>query len=164
MDVTLRPLAPEDRAALADMLARTAQFTDDEVDVALELIDEALEQGEASSYRVIVAHHDAVPVGYVCYGRTPMTEATFDLYWIVVEPTLRGGGVGKQLWSACEADVMADGGQLVRIETSSTELYGGTLAFYDRIGFAEVARIGDFYRAGDDLVTYTWRRAARPGR
>ncbi|PKN57194.1 MAG: N-acetyltransferase [Deltaproteobacteria bacterium HGW-Deltaproteobacteria-14] len=146
------------------MLARTAQFTDDEVDVALELIDDALERKAASSYRVIVAHHDSVPVGYVCYGRTPMTEATFDLYWIVVEPTLRGGGVGRHLWSACEANVMLEGGRLVRIETSSTELYDGTLAFYDRIGFTEVARIRDFYRLGDDLVTYTWRRADRPER
>ena len=159
MELTLRPVAASDRPALVDVLERTAQFTPDEVEVALELIDEALERGEASSYRVIVALHNDLPVGYVCYGRTPMTDATYDLYWIVVDPTRRGGGVGRRLWGACEAAVRTEGGRLVRIETSSVELYGDTQAFYDRIGFLEVARIPDFYRAGDDLITYTWRAA-----
>ena len=161
MELDLRPLIAADRPGLVTILERTAHFNAEEVEVALELIDEAIAHGDVTSYRVIVAvqHGSAgdVPVGYVCYGRTPMTAGTFDLYWIVVDPALRGGGVGRRLWAACSAAVQATDGYLVRIETSSVELYADTLAFYDRIGFIEVARIADFYRPGDDLVTYVWR-------
>jgi len=161
MDLDLRFLVASDREALADILARTPHFNAEEVGVALELIDEALTLGDATTYRVIVAadraRAGAPPVGYVCFGRTPMTAGAFDLYWIVVDPALRGGGVGKRLWTACAEAVVADGGYLVRIETSSVELYGDTQRFYDRIGFREVARIADFYRPEDDLITYVWR-------
>lgn len=161
MDLALRPVAPADRPALADILARTPHFAPDEVDVALELIDEALERPAETSYRVLVAADPglpgAPPVGYVCFGRTPMTDGTFDLYWIVVDPARRGGGIGRRLWEACARAVTADGGTLVRVETSSVELYEDTQRFYERIGLDEVARIADFYRPGDDLVTYTWR-------
>ena len=161
MDLDLRPVAAADRPVLADILGRTPQFSPDEVEVALELIDEALAQGAATTYRVIVAlAQDAAgprPVGYVCFGRTPMTDATYDLYWIVVDPALRGGGVGRRLWAACAEAVRSEAGAIVRIETSSVELYGDTQRFYDRIGFVEGARIADFYRPGDDLITYIWR-------
>ena len=39
---------------------------------------------------------DAV-LGYYCIGPTPATEGTFDLYWIAVEPSLHGRGVGSAL-------------------------------------------------------------------
>lgn len=159
MDLTVRPLIATDRAALADILERTPHFAPDEVDVALELLDEALGASDATTYRALVAATAGGPVGYVCFGRTPMTEHTFDLYWIVVDPDRRGGGVGKRLWRACADAVCAAGGRLVRVETSSLELYGDTLAFYDRIGLHEVARISDFYREGDDLITFVWHAA-----
>lgn len=159
MDLTVRPLIASDRPALAGILERTPHFAPDEVTVAVELIDDALRGDDASSYRALVAVADGRPVGYVCFGRTPMTDHTFDLYWIVVDPDRRGGGVGKRLWRACADAVCAAGGRLVRVETSSLELYGDTLAFYDRVGLREVARISDFYREGDDLITFVWRAA-----
>lgn len=159
MSVAVRPLEARDRYALAAILERTENFASDEVVVALELIDEALLGPDATTYRVEVAtrEEDGEVLGYVCFGATPMTEHTYDLYWIVVDPAARGLGVGKRLWEACAERVRREGGRLVRIETSSMESYGATQAFYRRIDFSEVGRIADFYKAGDDLITYVKR-------
>jgi ribosomal protein S18 acetylase RimI-like enzyme len=142
---------------LAEILSRIENFRPDEVDVALELIDEALTLGDATTYRVLVAEEGDTLLGYVCFGATPMTDHTYDLYWIVVDTTLQGRGVGRQLWTACREAVVASGGRLIRVETSSTELYEATKAFYAAIRLDLAATIVDFYRPGDDLLIYMWR-------
>jgi hypothetical protein len=47
--------------------------------------------------------------------------------------------------------------RLVIIETSSQPLYEPTRAFYLRKGYAEVARVPDFYADGDDRVIFAKR-------
>ncbi len=108
---------------------------------------------EHPDYRVLVAEDAGTLAGYVCFGPTPMTEATWDLYWIAADPAARGKGVGHELLLAAEAYARARGGRQVRIETSSLSEYEATRRFYDRHRYAEAARLRDFYRAGDDLVT-----------
>ncbi len=157
-ELQTRALDSNDRGVLAEMLGRVDNFRPDEVDVALELIDDCLANGGAS-YRVLVATLGERVVGYVCFGVTPMTDHTWDLYWIVSDPTARGRGVGRRLWEAMRAEIEAEGARNVRIETSSTEGYGGTNAFYEALGFRVLSVFPDFYRAGDDLITWVWRRA-----
>ena len=149
-----RPIRPEDREPLVQLISRDGLFTADEIAVALELIEGALaaRDGAAGDYHALVAELDGVVRGYVCYGPTPMTEGTWDLYWIVSAPEDRGTGVGRQLVAAMEAELRARGARRVRVETSSTELYGAAQRFYLRIGYPEIARIPDFYRPGDDLI------------
>ena len=87
----VRPLLATDRDALKALVAREGLFTTEEVSVANELVDAALDEPE-EGYRVLVAEQRGCIVGYVCYGPTPMTETTFDLYWIVTDPDARGRG------------------------------------------------------------------------
>jgi ribosomal protein S18 acetylase RimI-like enzyme len=91
-------------------------------------------------------------VGYVCYGPTPMTEGTFDLYWIAADPAVRGQGIGAGLVRAMEADLRARKARVVRVETSATEAYGPTRRFYEALQYGEECRFREFYRPGDDLV------------
>lgn len=95
------------------------------------------------------------PLGYVCFGQTPMTESTFDLYWLVVDAAERGRGIGRALVAGFEAHLRARGGRRVRVETSSLEGQGGAARFYDRAGYARAGVIADFYRAGDDLLIFS---------
>lgn len=151
--LTIRPLFPTDREPLAALLSRTPEFSADETATALELIDEVIGRGVETTYRALVAIDEERWLGYVCYGPTPMTLDTWDLYWIVAAPEARGEGVGRALHEACLGDVARSGGRRVRIETSTREGYGATLAFYDRLGYERVGVITDFYAPGDDLVT-----------
>jgi len=143
---------------LADLLARTDAFTPDERAVALELIDDALANPhDPMRYRVLVATDSAENVerllGYVCFGRTPMTETTVDFYWAAVEPTARKQGIGRFLHDAILTTCRAEGLQRIRIETSSQEGYGGTLAFHHALGYQTISVVKNFYKAGDDLIT-----------
>ncbi|KIG19369.1 D-alanine-D-alanine ligase [Enhygromyxa salina] len=135
-------------------------FGEPELEVALELIDEVLARGEHTSYRVLVAAgagEDEPILGYVCFGATPMTETTFDLYWIVVAPLARGRGVGRALCDALDLHVRDVGGKNIRVETSSQTEYEAATRLYQRQGFRECGRIADFYREGDDLITFVKR-------
>jgi ribosomal protein S18 acetylase RimI-like enzyme len=148
----LRPVQARDREQLAVLLAGVENFKPHEVVVALELIDGAI-SGPESGYFVIVAEDEHGLAGYLCYGPTPMTEAAWDLYWVAVDHRRRGQGIGKKLTYAFEDLVRERGGKIIRIETSSTESYGGTMAFYLKTGYTLISTIEDFYRAGDDLQT-----------
>jgi ribosomal protein S18 acetylase RimI-like enzyme len=151
-----RPILPRDRSPLVDMLERIDVFNREEKAVAAELIDESLRHPGPDGYRCIVALEPAageeVCLGYVCFGKTPMTEHTYDMYWIAVEPSRHGAGIGGRLLQEMIEAVLADRGTGIRVETSSTDAYGGTLRFYLNQGFRVACRIPDFYRKGDDLV------------
>ena len=118
---------------------------------ALELIDAAL-QPNHPDYKVLVALKQDQVAGYVCYGPTPMTEGTWDLYWIASDPKFRGQGVGTGLVSAMEGELRRVSARQVRIETSATEDYGPARGFYRSMNYAEEARFRDFYKLGDDLI------------
>ena len=92
--------------------------------------------------------------GYSCYGAAAMTQGTFDLYWIAVDPALHGFGVGRALMEGTEEAIRAEGGRLMLIETASKPSYDNTRAFYVAWGCREVARIPGFYAVGDDKVVY----------
>jgi len=99
-----------------------------------------------------VAVRDGRVLGYICYGPTPMTQGTFDLYWIASSPDARGQGVGAALVSAMEDELRRRQARIVRVETSAQESYGATRTFYARVKYEEEARFRDFYRPGEDLV------------
>jgi ribosomal protein S18 acetylase RimI-like enzyme len=128
------------------------------VSCAIELLDGALARAEGNTYEALVAQGDDAadgqPVAYACFGATPMTEGTFDLYWLVVAPEARGQGLGRALLTAVEEGLRARGVRLIRIETSSLEGQGGAARFYAQAGYGQVGLIADFYRRGDDLITF----------
>ena len=149
----LRDIERRDRAAIARILAATDAFSPAEIDVALELVDEPREAG----YRFVVAEIAGAVAGYACFGATPCTVGTYDLYWIAVDPTLQSKGLGRALLDAVESAVRAEDGRLLIIETASKPEYAATRAFYERCGLELAARIQDFYARGDDKLVYCRR-------
>jgi ribosomal protein S18 acetylase RimI-like enzyme len=154
----IRRLAPPDRDSLLDLLTTGGTFTHDEIAVAMELIDASV--GGSRDYHVLVCDPEDGSrslLGYVCFGPTPMTSGTFDLYWIATRQAQRGRGVGSALVSAMESELRAGNARIVRIETSLEDEYEAARSFYARLGYVEVGRIRDFYRRGDDLITLARR-------
>jgi ribosomal protein S18 acetylase RimI-like enzyme len=146
---TVRPLRADDRAAIEQLLRAQTNFTTGEVATALEVINDALNGDD--EYIVSVVERDRVS-GYECHGPTPLTNGTFDLYWIVVDPAAQKRGYGRLLLRAAEDDVARRGGRLLLIETSSQPSYESTVRFYKRNGYRLEARVHDFYRPGDDKL------------
>lgn len=150
----IRPLHRGDREPIRRLLIATKVFSEDEVAIALELIDIVLEKPGQKDYIIRVFEEGEKVLGYYCVGPTPATQSTYDLYWIAVDPAVHGRGVGAQLDDHALDMVRGMGGRLVIAETSSRGSYDGTRAFYVGRGYAELARIKEYYRAGDDLVVY----------
>jgi ribosomal protein S18 acetylase RimI-like enzyme len=150
---SLRPVGPAQRGPLEALVAATGLFRPEEVATAVELLDEALAGDD--DYRFVGAYAGDRLVGYACWGPTPGTVGTWDLYWIVVEPARQGAGVGTQLLAEVERRLATSQGRLLVVETSSRNDYRPTRSFYERRGFTRAATIPGYYAPGDDLVLYT---------
>lgn len=156
--VEIRPLKAEDRERLQEILVATRVFTPEEVAVAMELIDIVLHDRHQQDYKIqcLVDDQDR-PLGYACYGRAPMTQGTYDLYWIAVDPSWQKKGLGSTLLGFVEETIRRLGGRLILVETSSIPSYRETQRFYERRGFVEVSRLRDYYSVGNDRITYCKR-------
>jgi len=155
--IRIRPFTLEDRSPILEILYRTRMFTPLEIEVARELIDAWLYHPEQKDYILYTAEGEGKVTGYVCYGPTPATEGSFDLYWIAVDPLYQRSGIGKELLLFTEKRIQECNGRLIIIETSSQEKYAPTRSFYERNGYTLEARIKDFYRVGDDRLIYVKR-------
>ena len=152
----LRGFEKSDIPALTGIVRATNVFRPEEIDVAAELMEIAANDPDQKDYILMTYVDDqGAPRGYYCIGPTPMTKSTYDLYWIAVDPSLHGTGVGSQLLQHCESLVQSMGGTLIMVETSSLPKYDATRRFYVRNRYAEEARVRGYYAQGDDLVVYS---------
>ncbi len=156
--IEIVPLVAAHKEPIRRLLLETQAFRDDEVDVAMELVEDTLSKSAPlapDDYHIYVAVENEAMLGYVCFGKTPMTLSTFDLYWIAVSPKAQGKGVGKKLFDFTCKRVAEMSGKLIVIETASQPKYLPAQKFYEKIGCALEARIKNFYSVGDDKLIYT---------
>ena len=153
--MVIRPLVRKDRERILAMLKNVEYFTPEETKVAMELVDIVLRDKEQRDYalRCMVDQRDQ-PLGYVCYGPTPMTVGTFDLYWIVVDPQHQSQGIGTKLLDFLEDTVRKTKGRMILVDTSSIPAYESVCRFYSEKGYREVARVPDYYWPGNDRITF----------
>ncbi len=153
----MRDLKKSDLPELTRVLKATEAFTQAEVDCAVELLEIVLKDPKQTDYLVAVAEEGGKVAGYVLYGPVPVTQGNYDIYWIATDPSIQGKGVGQALMSHAEAHARREGARMVCLETSSQGGYERTRRFYDRAGYIEESRIRDFYKPGDDRITYVKR-------
>lgn len=154
----LGALQKRHRGRLREILDATAVFRPDEVTVALELFDEP----GSGDYEFVGGFEGEDLVGYACFGPTPGTDRTYDLYWIAMDPRVQGHGRGSHLLNTVERQLRDRGARMLVAETSSRAEYAATRQFYSARGFREAARLRDFYEVGDDRVIFTKSLAPRP--
>jgi ribosomal protein S18 acetylase RimI-like enzyme len=145
-------MSREDRPRVTEILRGTPEFKPFEVAVAEELIDSYLDDPYGSGYYVLVAEVDSTVEGYICYGPTPLTDGTWDIYWVAVARKSQDQGIGSALMKSAEEEIAKSKGRLSIIETSSTPAYEKTRNFHVSHGYQIVARIPDFYAPGDDKL------------
>jgi ribosomal protein S18 acetylase RimI-like enzyme len=167
-----------DIEAIRTMVTKAAVFSAEEIDVAVELAEDRLKLGHASHYHFILAnenlgaspHPSPLPlgegssgfaaagegklIGYTCFGRIPLTDKRYDLYWIVVDPATQKHGVASQLMVKTEEALQKLSAKALYAETSSRDVYIPAHNFYRKHHFAELARIKDMYADGDDKMLF----------
>lgn len=153
----LRELEQADRAALEALVRSVELFSPAEMDVAMEVLDACLAHPGRDYFGLGAFTASGSLLGYACYGPTPCTEGTWDLYWIAVAGAARGQGVGSQLMQEVERTLARSQARLLLIETASRDDYTPTRSFYRRRGYTVAARVPDFYAPGDDRVIFVRR-------
>ena len=147
----LRPLTAADRRRIEDITRAVRVFRDDEIPVALEVFDAAT--AGSPDYAALGAVLEGQLVGWICWGPTPCTLGTYDLYWMAVDPRTQSAGVGTALVREMEGR-LAGSARLIVVETAGRPDYRPTRAFYEARGYRRAAVIPDFYAPGDDQVVY----------
>lgn len=157
MGLKIRLMTVEDKPAIMRILRNMPEFKPDEVAVAEEILDSYLRDSIKSGYHIYIAETDSLVTGYICYGPTPLTQNTWDIYWVAVAPDRQSQGIGKYLLATAETTIKESHGEMAIIETSSTPEYEATRYFYLAQGYELTCRIPDFYAKGDDKLIFVKR-------
>jgi len=153
----VRPTENRDSAAILRIAEREPLFSPQESATVAELLTDYLHRPDHNGYFFLTAEADGEVIGFACYGPTPLTRQTYDLYWICVDREQARRGVGKALMARVEEEIARAGGRLIVADTSGRADYAPTRAFYEALGYSPTARVPDFYAPGDDLLIYTRR-------
>jgi len=145
---------PSDVATVRALTSATGFFSQEEISVAVELVEERLAKGLRSGYHFFFAEHGGKVLGYTCFGPIPCTLSSFDIYWIAVLPAMQSKGVGRELLKRTEQKIKDLGGTRIYVETSARAQYQPTLRFYQRQGYSQEALLKDFYGPGDHKAVY----------
>ena len=145
---------PSDADSIRNIVRSSGFFSTEEVEMAVELLQENLSRGESSGYYFSFVEINERVVGYSCYGPIPCTRESYDLYWIAVLHEFRGRGIGRDLLQRTEEKIGEMGGKRIYVDTSSREQYEPTRLFYRAGGYEQEAVLEDFYSPGDDKVIY----------
>lgn len=151
----------QDVEAVSRLVSATGFFSPEEAALAAELVEERLAHGEASGYLFLFAERDQALVGYTCYGAIPATVASYDLYWIAVDPRFQEQGIGRRLLKDTEAAIERAGGRRIYVETSARGQYAPTRRFYRATGYTLDAHLPDFYAPGEAKCIYVKSLASR---
>jgi len=151
----LRHLNAADRGRIEEITRAVGLFREDEIPVALEVFDDAV-RAATDDYEALGADIDGRLAGWICWGPTPCTVGTYDLYWMAVDPALQSGGIGTALVAEMERR-LSGLARLIVVETAGRPDYAATRRFYQARGYRAAAMIPDFYGPGDDQVVFVKR-------
>ncbi len=153
-DLIIRRTNAGDRGAILEIVEATGFFRPDEIQIAAEVLDEAIKGGDSGHYQSFTLLNADRTAGWICWGLTPCTIGAYDIYWIAVAPDCHGRGYGRRLIEHAEAGMRARQGRLSVLETSGRPQYESTRGFYLKLGYTEAARLREFYDVADDKVVY----------
>ena len=149
----IRKLEIDDREKIKKILIETNNFNEEEINIAMELINIYVNDETQEDYELFVDDENGIR-GYVCIGPRPLTIGTYDLYWIAVNPGVQSRGIGSGLMKFVEEHLKQKGGRLILAETSGKPSYEKERKFYEKNFYELLVNIKDFYNIGDSLVIY----------
>lgn len=153
----IRKVRDGDLKPVLALARKTGVFTAKEIAVVKELVEAGLKNPTGDDYRSLVFEESDEVVGFACYGPTPMTGGTYDLYWIFVDPNYQQRGIGSALLEEVEKAIRRAKGRMLLADTSSSPPYLPARRFYEEHGFQKVALVEDYYSLGDSRHTYIKR-------
>jgi ribosomal protein S18 acetylase RimI-like enzyme len=153
----IRPIVPPYTPALVALSASSGLFKPDDSDAIRGMLDEYHATNAAAGHRMIAYEDGGTPVGVAYIAPKAFTNRVWELLMIAVDAPRPRQGVGSRMLSTVEEAVRASGGRLLLIETSDQSGFERTRQFYRKHGYAEVARIPDYFADGDGKASFVKR-------
>jgi hypothetical protein len=91
-----RQVKSPDLDAITRIVKSSGFFSVAEINLVIELADEKLTAGDASSYQFLFVEDQDIVWGYSCFVLIPATAGSYDLYWLAVDAQLRNKGTDRQ--------------------------------------------------------------------
>ena len=151
--MTVRPTQASDIPELQGVLDSTQLFPSE---MLLDMLAPAVEIGDSDHLWLTVLDASGVPVGF-CYAvPEQMADGTWNMLAIAVDVSAQRAGHGGKLVAALEDTLRQRDARILIADTSGVEAFAPTRAFYVANGYAQEARIREFWGPGDDKVVF-WK-------
>ena len=100
-------------------------------------------------------NENPISIGYCAPEK--LTEGTYNLYAIGVRSDIQSKGTGSRMMNFIENHLKENGQRILIVDTSGTDEFKLTRAFYEKLDYRKEAVIRDFWNEGDDKVIY-WKK------
>lgn len=94
-------------------------------------------------------------IGAAYYRPEKMTDRTWNILFIAVDPEHQKQGVGSKLLNYIKQDLQELNQRLIIVETSNLPEFKSARNFYDKNTFKQQGIIQDFYQKNDDKIVYS---------
>lgn len=160
---TIRPAIAGDLERVKEIAVAAEMFSTAEVAFFDEMLHGALDGSMDGHQWLAVESESGEVIAAAQFAPEPFSDRMWNLYFIAVDPTVQGTGVGSALMTYVENELRCRGESIARtliVETSSTNQYARTRGFYAMLGYDHEATIRDFYAPGDHKVVF-WKSVRR---
>ena len=147
-------LTSDDVELVQQIVTACGSFRVEQAEQAKALVLRRIEEGPSCGYDVLLAQRKDDVVGFVVYGKNPLTISSFDIEWIVVEPSQQGQGIGRLLLEGAERQIVAAGGTQIVLRTLEHPDEPAPHAMYEQCGYTRLAVLEDHYGPGENQVLY----------
>jgi ribosomal protein S18 acetylase RimI-like enzyme len=151
MNVRLTKL--QDVAALQTVLDETGLFPSE---MLPEMISNFLSDSDQSDVWLTYEDNNTA-IGFCYAAPEQLTQGTWNMLAIAVLPSRQDNGVGAALVKELEEALRKRSGRILIVDTSGTDAFSQTRAFYEKNGYTQEARIRDFWAEGDDKIIF-WKK------
>ena len=148
----IRPVERRDLSHLKSIADATGLFPSEMMD---DMIAGYLDESKPDIWFTAVLDDQPVSFGFCEPER--MTEGTWNLLAIGVQPDRQGNGVGTAMMAYLESRLKDQSERILLVETMGIPEFERTRSFYRKNGYTEEARIREYYEAGADKVVF-WKQ------
>jgi ribosomal protein S18 acetylase RimI-like enzyme len=145
----IRPANAADVPAMKRVIAATELFPEDMLD---DMMASFLNENSLEELWFVATASNAVGLGYCAQER--MTEGTWNVLLIAVDPEHQNKGFGKELMAYAEQTTRERGARILLVETSGLSEFERTRNFYRSRSYEEEARLRDYYKHGEDKIIF----------
>lgn len=144
----IRKTKSQDIPALQKVLDETQLFPSE---LLPDMVEDFLSSGESIW---MTAEDSGKAIGFCFASPEAFTQGTWNMLAIAVLPERQGSGAGSKILAALELHLSQQDQRILIVDTSGTAEFTQTREFYRKNGYAEEARIREFWAPGDDKVTF----------